>query len=85
MKQSQADCVAYLHGQPTRNELLPLILTVSSLTTAVMELAVAIADGGKPTEFMDAARPLVEHKERLNGLMRELMNAGVDPQWDHKA
>lgn len=84
MKQPQADCVAYLQQPPTRNELLPVILAVSSLTSAVMELAVALADGAKPNDVMNAARPLVEKKERLDGLMRELINAGVDPQWDHK-
>ncbi len=81
---SRDDRTDYLQQAPTRTELIEVLLTVSSTATAVLNLAVTLCDNGAPKSVLDAVSPLVEKHKRLQGLMREMTNAGVDPDWDRR-
>lgn len=84
MKQPQTECIAYYAGTPTRQELLPVVQALFDLQSTVLELGLVVSDDGRNEEVVETLRGTVVSSERIAALIREMMNAGVDPEWDHR-
>ncbi|MGN6270886.1 MAG: hypothetical protein ACTHM0_13460 [Sphingomonas sp.] len=78
------DQIAWLEGYPTRWELVKLVQIVQAATITQMELCVAIATGDQSSVPTIAAEASATN-DRIAVIARELLNAGADPEWDHRA
>lgn len=99
MEQSKADRLAYLQHPVTRGDLIPLITAVTIMLGTVAEVALALGDlhsneagpddRATPYEVIrtvtDQLGPLLTVRDKLHAQVRELGNAGVDPEWDHQS
>lgn len=85
MKQPEADRIAHFVGSPTREELLPLVRAVFNLQATVVELGLALSDAGQNQKVMTILRGTIASSDEMAALIREMVNAGVDSEWDHRA
>lgn len=73
--------IAYFHASPTRQELLTVVLATMETMAAVVNVATA----DNSADRLAALDPLRDQSEKLSVLIREMLNEGVDPEWDYRA
>ena len=81
MVQPEEDRRAYLNAPPTRLEIVNLLILVESVLSVGLLADLADNEGDQAGRV---SHLLVAHEQngKIVTMMRELLNAGVDPNWD---
>lgn len=81
MIQPEADRIEYL-GQPaTRREVFDLLVHIYNSNTYNLLSQTAALDGDDARK-LNNLKTALEQNQKLLVSLRELLNAGVDPEWD---
>lgn len=73
--------LAYFQAPASRQELFTVVLAAMETISAVTSIVTAATE----EERVAAVSPLREQADKLSALLREILNEGVDPEWDYRS
>jgi hypothetical protein len=80
MVQPEGDRIAYINAPPTRRELFEILVHVFTVNASALLVQTSQLEGNE-TARLENLKVAFEQNEKLAARLRELLNAGVDPEW----